>query len=368
MASRNTWGDPGNRTEAEAIGALRSHIRLLRHYRKCAFEEGDYDYLGEIACKLRLLTGTDGGRPLLLDLIARRGFDDSFPVEILFRILPGERPKGDPTLRKYLTQYSAMEGIVAGARPPRWRKTNAELISEWANKRGAAHEDPTTPDWLLSAFQTPMLSDDPPAHVQWLKEVTDVVLQVSDRFLRTLEGIVLPSAPGLPERPHAAALRVRLFLANYVEPRSILLEEFGGIVSDRIYASGIGLDVIESRPLIIGVGAIVDVASDAFDTEHRLLFRLVNVRGEQITGGEPPVAVALAFRFSVPRPPDATPITKRTVLKARNLQLPALPAGDYSIRAVLDGTLTDEVFFSVRPRSVPGHIEAPTNTQVTPPH
>jgi hypothetical protein len=191
-----------------------------------------------------------------------------------------------------------------------------------------------------------MLSDAPPAHVQWLKEVTDVVLQVSDRFLRTLDGIVLPTAAGLRERPHAAALKARLFLANYVEPRSIVLAEFGGILSARIYASGIGLDLIQSRPIIIGVGAIVDVSYDAFDLEHRLIFKPVNARGEQITTG-------LVFPFTVPRPPDATRTTKRTVLRGINLPLPALPAGDYSIRALLDDTLTDEAFFSVRPVSAP---------------
>jgi hypothetical protein len=189
MARSSTWGDPGNRTEADAINALKSHLRLLRHYRKCAFEDGDSDYLGEIACKLRLLTGTEGGRPLLLDLMDRRRFDDRLPAEPLFRLIPGERPKGDPTLRKYLTQYSAIEGITLGERPPHWRKTHADLISEWANKMGAAHEDPTPPDWLDSAFHTAgegSLSGSTRSHVEWLKHVTDVVLQMGDRFLRTL--------------------------------------------------------------------------------------------------------------------------------------------------------------------------------------
>jgi hypothetical protein len=301
VAKSGTWGDPGNRSLAEGVKALKRHIRLLREYRKRAFEESDYDYLGEIVGKLRLLVCTDSGLPLLLELMDVRRFDHTFPAEQLFRLLPGEGPRGNPTLRKWLNKYAALEGITLGLGVG--RMTNAGLISEWAQTMGAAHEGPTFPNsWLLGALHTAndfAMPDSPPAHVQWLQAVTGLVLEVADLFLRSLESEVFPAEYQLPERRHAASLRVRLFLANYVEPRSILLDEFGGIVSHRIYASGIGLDVIQSRPIIVGVGAIVDVSYDAFDIEHRLIFKLVNARGEQVTtdpAGEKPAAIAFPLR------------------------------------------------------------------------
>jgi hypothetical protein len=92
VAESRTWGDPGNRSLAEGVKALKRHIRLLSEYSKRAFEESDYDYLGEIAGKLRLLVCADSGLPLLLELMDVRRFDHTFPAEQLFRLLPGEGP------------------------------------------------------------------------------------------------------------------------------------------------------------------------------------------------------------------------------------------------------------------------------------
>jgi hypothetical protein len=57
------------RTRADRLDALESHIRLLRGYAQRAFETGDSDYFGEVAAKLRLLVGEHGNKPLLLDLM-----------------------------------------------------------------------------------------------------------------------------------------------------------------------------------------------------------------------------------------------------------------------------------------------------------
>src|SRR5438105_1473256 len=47
--------DRSARSLDEMTGALLRHTRLLCEYMYRAFDEGDADYLGEVACKLRLL-------------------------------------------------------------------------------------------------------------------------------------------------------------------------------------------------------------------------------------------------------------------------------------------------------------------------
>lgn len=57
--------------------ALKRHVRLLEDYYTKAFVEGNQDYLGEVAAKLRLLVTGQGktGRPLLIGLIKELGLD-----------------------------------------------------------------------------------------------------------------------------------------------------------------------------------------------------------------------------------------------------------------------------------------------------
>jgi len=54
----------------EMVSSLERHLRLLRDYASKAFGEGNFDYGGEVAGKLRLLTARfRSNRPLLLDLM-----------------------------------------------------------------------------------------------------------------------------------------------------------------------------------------------------------------------------------------------------------------------------------------------------------
>jgi hypothetical protein len=61
----------------DLVDSLRRHLTLLEEFRVHAFQEGDQDYFGEIAGKLRVLVYEKGrNKPLLLSLI------DQFALEI----------------------------------------------------------------------------------------------------------------------------------------------------------------------------------------------------------------------------------------------------------------------------------------------
>ncbi len=89
----------------ELVQALERHLRLLQEYAQKAFQEGNFDYGGEIAGKLRLLVTKFGSnRPLLLDLMAKT---DISPLITLggppIKPMPGQPGPGDTiSLSQYL--------------------------------------------------------------------------------------------------------------------------------------------------------------------------------------------------------------------------------------------------------------------------
>lgn len=112
----------------DLVEALRRHVKLLRDYRKRAFDEADRDYWGEVAGKLRLLLLPFGrNKPLLLLLLEKYGID---PHEI--------RIMGSIALPEFLNQSGLAVKNAEGHFLP---LTNAELINIWATQHGAAHED-----------------------------------------------------------------------------------------------------------------------------------------------------------------------------------------------------------------------------------
>jgi hypothetical protein len=71
------------------IEALRRHIRLLKAYKKRAFDDGDPDYYGEIAAKLRLLLLSNGSnQPLLTLILGRFQTNVKIYVEVLSDRIP----------------------------------------------------------------------------------------------------------------------------------------------------------------------------------------------------------------------------------------------------------------------------------------
>ncbi|MGD0167764.1 MAG: hypothetical protein ABSC51_10850 [Gaiellaceae bacterium] len=170
------------RTLADRLDALETHVRLLRSYARLAFQEGDSDYFGEVAAKLRLLVGEHGNKPLLLDLIDEMGQ----VVDVTLGGPPIQPPPGRPgpgdqiTLREYLH----LEAIFLRV-PSRGMVsiTKAQLIEAWAQQVGGAHEDRAIDEELAYALFGGIYIGGLPASAAELNVATNTVLHVADRFL-----------------------------------------------------------------------------------------------------------------------------------------------------------------------------------------
>jgi hypothetical protein len=162
------------REVADLIQALHRHVRLLRKYAKQAFEEGDIDYLGEVAGKLRILVLDRGrNRPLLLNLMDEFGVSIDVALNDLttgLRMLP---------LEDYLDS-TAFGGLTSEGYA---RMSHADVIAAWSQQTGAGHED-----W---AFEEPFARfafsgisiGGQSAPVTVLHNITKAVLSAADDFL-----------------------------------------------------------------------------------------------------------------------------------------------------------------------------------------
>ena len=78
------------RRTQDLADSLERHLKLLKEFATKAFNDGDEDYLGEIAGKLRVLVYEKGrNKPLLLSLM------DEFDLQIPIR-LGGPPVKPEP--------------------------------------------------------------------------------------------------------------------------------------------------------------------------------------------------------------------------------------------------------------------------------
>ena len=178
----------------DLVQALGRHLRLLHEHARKAFQEGDFDYGGEVAGKLRLLvTKSRSNRPLLLDLMAKTGID---PLITLagppIKPPPGEPRPGDKiSLSQYL-QLGAIGVSVPSGEFVMLNKT--QFICAWAQQTGSSHEDwSLEPALEVILHKTPVYVGGLQAAFAELGITTKVVLQVADRFVtqyRTSSGTV----------------------------------------------------------------------------------------------------------------------------------------------------------------------------------
>jgi hypothetical protein len=167
----------------EMVSSLERHLRLLRDYASKAFGEGNFDYGGEVAGKLRLLTARfRSNRPLLLDLMTET------QIQPLVRLggppvnpLPGEPGTGDEiSLERYL-QLGAIGVRIPTSEFVMLNKT--QFIRAWAEQTGSAHEDwnldPTLKTILGSGIHIGGLH----GALAELRATTQTVLHVADQFL-----------------------------------------------------------------------------------------------------------------------------------------------------------------------------------------
>lgn len=194
----------------DLLESLRRHVKLLREFSVRAFQAGDYDYLGEVAGKLRLLVYEGGNNtPLLLALMDE--FELDLPVTLggpPIKPLPGQPGPGDQVSHR---NYLALPAF--GIRTPSKgfvQLTKKELIRTWAVKQGAAHEDWDLPEEFAAARDSGLFIGGLPALAAELRVTTETVLYVADKFLSILTPslIALKAAEGrLKRAPNSVPAR-----------------------------------------------------------------------------------------------------------------------------------------------------------------
>jgi hypothetical protein len=167
------------------VGSLERHLRLLRDYASKAFGDGNFDYGGEVAGKLRLLTSRfRSNRPLLLDLMTETQIQPLVrlggpPINI--KPLPGEPAPGDEiTLERYL-QLGAIGVRVPSGEFVMLDKT--QFIRAWAEQTGSAHEDWALDPALKAILGSGIYIAGMHGALAELRATTQTVLRVADEFL-----------------------------------------------------------------------------------------------------------------------------------------------------------------------------------------
>jgi hypothetical protein len=179
----------GQRPITDLVESLRRHVRLLREYERRAFHDGNDDYLGEIAAKLRLLSIAKGQNvPLLIRLMK--------VCKVKARIKPkGSRPANwgahdSVTLSQILGQSAMKVKTSVG----NVMLTRRELIEVVAEKHGGAHEDWQHPEWLtITRDPSVQIKGRSPLAVP-LRVTTRAVLLLADHLLKQLTPQVIDAA------------------------------------------------------------------------------------------------------------------------------------------------------------------------------
>ena len=170
---------------SDLVGQLRSHVKLLKEYYVRAFHDGDLDYMGEIAGKLRLLTSSRGrNKPLLSRLMKILG------VEVLVTLdgPPIKRP-GVPGPGDQITieQFLGLFAFGFRSRSGDWVElTKADLIEDWAAQHGSAHEDWEFTEPFATAMKPILIAFGLPQHAHELRATAKAVIHVAETFLAQL--------------------------------------------------------------------------------------------------------------------------------------------------------------------------------------
>jgi len=175
--------DKKSRSIGEMVSALERHVRLLRDYSVRAFDEGNVDFGGEIAGKLRLLVTKFGSnRPLLLDLMAATGIE---PL-ITLGGPPVQRPPGEPSAgdKISLARYLQLPAVGIRVSPDKFvTLSKVQFIRAWAEQTGSSHEDWSLDPALAAVLGAGIYIGGLPAAFAELRVTTDTVIHVAERFL-----------------------------------------------------------------------------------------------------------------------------------------------------------------------------------------
>ena len=138
--------------------------------------DSNYDYLGEVAGKLRLLVyESRSNTPLLLKLMGELGVE--VPITIKS---PRYRSGKQLSLREYLSELAGVVRVESGELV---EFSKMELIGTWANTHGAPHEDWSLPPEVEAARRSGIFIGKHPVIVAALRAISNTVLYVAETFL-----------------------------------------------------------------------------------------------------------------------------------------------------------------------------------------
>lgn len=176
------------RERQDLLEALQRNVRLLEQFSERAFGQGDLDYLGEVAGKLRLLISPQKyNKPLLIALMDEFGAD----IPVTLDELPVQPSPGRPSPGRQISlqEFLSLPAYGIRSKAGRWLQLNKlELIQIWAQQHGAAHEDWELDEAFILARDSGLFIGGRPALTAELKLTTLAVLEVARRFLAGLEG------------------------------------------------------------------------------------------------------------------------------------------------------------------------------------
>ena len=174
------------------VEALRKHVRLLEEYAHRAFSEGNFDYTGEVAGKLRLMAIRFGSNePRLLRLMEETG--ELIPIILdgpPIPLTPQGHRGGDAISLEYFLSL-----LAVGVRVPSGtfvELTNADLIRAWAEQAGAPHEDWSMEEGLRTVLTLPVFIGGLPGASAALRAATNAVLHIASRFLAMVDSGEIP--------------------------------------------------------------------------------------------------------------------------------------------------------------------------------
>jgi hypothetical protein len=120
--------------------ALATHVSLMGAY-IVKVEEGEDQYLGEIAGKLRLLVLKKGAnKPLLIRVAALSGYELTYRYGDTPGIEDGPQPFEEIAFDTWLKRTAAIIQTESSA-PGHVELSHADLVAVWAEQAGSAHED-----------------------------------------------------------------------------------------------------------------------------------------------------------------------------------------------------------------------------------
>jgi hypothetical protein len=176
------------RKTREMVAALRRHTELLANFSSHAFDEGDDNYLGEVAGKLRLLVyESRTNKPLLLTLADDLGADTSFELsgppgfDFGHGLVGGQRT----SLREYLAGMAFFGTAKSGERV---ELSKMDVIALWSQQMGAAHEDEAIDPRLHYLMSTGVSIGGRSSEAQLLRSIANTVLAVALRVLKQIDG------------------------------------------------------------------------------------------------------------------------------------------------------------------------------------